>query len=100
MELGSRGAPRRGDRLAPLRATSAARMWWPPLSARSSVATLLLGHRWSSPLTWAADCPTDHLDSDVSVASRAFSAASESAPCLLALRTMATGEHLRGLPLT
>jgi hypothetical protein len=35
LELGSRGAPRRGDRLAPIRATSAARIWWPPLSASS-----------------------------------------------------------------
>ena len=37
LELGSRGAPRRGDRLAPLRATSAARIWWPPLSDTSSL---------------------------------------------------------------
>ena len=32
LELGIRGAPRRCDRLAPIRAASAARIWWPPLS--------------------------------------------------------------------
>ena len=65
LEFGSRGAPRRGDRLAPLRAMSAARIWWPPLSEGSSpgdvseAAALVLvvqefvanggGRPWSAP---------------------------------------------------
>ena len=51
LELGIRGAPRRCDRLAPIRAASAARIWWPPLSgsggahARSVSYTTAPSHR-------------------------------------------------------
>src|ERR1035441_9621147 len=47
-EPGSRGDPRRGDRLAPIRATSAARIWWPVLSGWGSARRRdRRGHRGS-----------------------------------------------------